>query len=179
MTSMRSRGQASRDATGSDEPGEPRSKRGSATNKVAFRPFQLRWREPIGKDECPYLVRWVFSVFGWSIRVHKWLASDDQRYFHDHSFDFFTFILKGGYIDRSPTESGVRVQHLGPGDLHFRPAEYKHMVEVKPGGCVSLLLCGPPRRKFGFWIPGRDKVMRPLRYFARYGHHPCEDRPAQ
>ena len=59
--------------------------------------FQFRWNEPLGVAECPYAYRWVFIFFGYSIRIHKWLRSDDKRYLHSHPWFFFTLVLKGSY----------------------------------------------------------------------------------
>lgn len=65
--------------------------------------FQIRWAEPLGKPECPYMFRWVFVFFGFSIRLHHWIRSDDKRFFHDHPWSFITLVLKGQYTDVSPS----------------------------------------------------------------------------
>ena len=61
--------------------------------------FQIRWKEALGKPECPYLYRWTLIIFGFSIRLHHWLRSDDNRYFHDHACDLISIILKGWYYN--------------------------------------------------------------------------------
>jgi hypothetical protein len=134
-----------------------------------FTRFQVRWNEPLGKPECPYVRRWVLTLFGWSIRLHKWLASDDLRFFHDHAWDFLSIILKGYYIEKTP--SGVDYRRIG--SVRFHKAEYQHKVVVFEPPCWSLVISKPKRRNFGFWVNGR--LMRPLRYFSRYGLHPCKD----
>lgn len=135
-----------------------------------FKYFQIRFYEKLGKPDCPYLERWVINLGLFAIRLHHWIASDDQRYFHDHPWDFLVVILKGGYTDKSPGKYDT----LKIGSIRFRKAEHKHTVKVNPGGCWSLLITGPKIRNWGFWLPGRTTIMRPLRYFNRYGHHPCE-----
>lgn len=135
-----------------------------------FRQFEFRWGEHIGLSECPYLIRYTLTMFGMSLRIHHWLASDDQRYLHDHPWDYLTLIVCGGYTDISPETS----DRLSFGSFRYRKAEHRHTVRVDTGGCWSLLLTWPKRRNWGFWIPGRDKILRPLRYFSRFGHHPCE-----
>lgn len=141
------------------------------TKKNKFKSIQLRWNEPLGLEECPYLYRWAIILGLFSIRLHRWVASDDQRHFHDHPWWFVAIVLKGGYTDISPSgEDKVRA-----GSIRYRPALHKHTVKVNPGGCWSLLITGKKTRHWGFWIDGRDKMMRPLRYFSRYKHHPCED----
>lgn len=135
--------------------------------------FQIRWNEPLGKKECPYAYRWVFIFFGYSIRIHKWLRSDDFRNLHDHAFSFWTCVIKGSYIDVSENEfGGIRKELVMPFKPVYRPAEHKHYVQVPHTGCVTLLLASPKKRNWGFWVNG--KSYRPLRYFSRHGHVPCD-----
>lgn len=136
-----------------------------------FKRFQVRWGEWIGGDGCFYVQRWVVVVFGFAIRLHHWIASDDQRHFHDHPWWFITLVLKGGYIDISPDGQ----DRLTAGSIRYRPAEHRHTVLVDKGGCWSLLLTGPQVRHWGFYVPGRDRLLRPLRYFSRFGHHQCDN----
>ena len=133
--------------------------------------FQIRWNEPLGKSECPYMYRWALILFGFSIRIHHWIRSDDKRFFHDHPFSFITFVLNGGYTDVSPNGR----QELKFGSIYFRKAEHKHYVEVNEGGAWTLLFCNRPRRNWGFWIKS-NQFFRPLRYFNKYGHPPCSDK---
>lgn len=135
-----------------------------------FRRFEIRWAEPVGLLGCPYLRRWVITAFGRSVRLHHWLASDDQRNLHDHPWDYAVLILKGGYCERTP----LGVTYKGAGSLTRYPAEHRHTVIVTRPGAWSLLVTGPVRRHWGFYVKGRERLMRPLRYFSRYGHHPCE-----
>lgn len=152
--------------------------------------FQLRLNEPLGKKSCPYAYRWVLITPWFSIRVHHFLRSDDKRYFHDHAWDFWTFILKGYYYDVSDskgfpwgykdvnynTETGmfVRRSKRVAGKLYKVPAEHRHYVEVpEGGGCWTLVFCKKPRRKWGFWVG--EKFRRPLKYFHKFGHPPCSE----
>jgi hypothetical protein len=60
----------------------------------------LTWNQPLGEPECPYAYRWVLNLgpLG-SIRLHRWIRSDDKRAKHDHPADFVTLVLKGSYTD--------------------------------------------------------------------------------
>ncbi len=127
--------------------------------------IQLRWNEPLGEKDCPYAYRWVLILFGYSIRVHHFLRSDDKRFFHDHAWWFLTFVLKGGYTDVSKINNRI--------ELSFRKANHAHYVQVEKVGCWTILVTGRPMRNWGFWVNG--KMMRPLRYFSRYGHPPCSE----
>jgi hypothetical protein len=64
--------------------------------------FQIRWKEALGLPECPYLYRWTLILFGFSIRLHHWIKSDDRRYFHDHACDLISIIFKGQYTNVTP-----------------------------------------------------------------------------
>lgn len=141
----------------------------------------MGWKfgERLGNPECPYLRRWVADFWLFSIRLHHWIASDDQRYFHDHSWSFASLILKGGYTEWTPTPidevvgMGPRVgRRYGRWSLLKRPAEWKHTVEVESGGAWTLMLTGREKRVWGFWVGG--KFRKRNKYFYEHGHHPCE-----
>lgn len=135
-----------------------------------FSNFQIRWGEQVGPEDCQYLKRWVLVMFGYALRLHHWTNSDDPRHFHDHPWWMVILVLRGGYVDISPDGE----DRLSLGSLRFRKADHKHTVRVDDGGCWSLLLTGPKSRKWGFWIKGRNVLLRPLRYFSRFGHHQCD-----
>lgn len=158
--------------------------------KKKIRPFQIRWREPLGNKDCPYAFRWTINLKWFAIRVHQWIKTEDSRNMHDHPWDFYTLVVKGGYTDISewPTVAAqqaagypikivdvteIRRDKLSFGSIRWRPAIHKHYVEVNPGGCWTVLLTGPVVRKWGYWVKG--KLVRPLRYFGKFGHPPCED----
>lgn len=126
--------------------------------------MKIKWADKLGNPKCPYVTRWVFETKWFSIRLHHWKGSDDLRHFHDHEWNYTTFILKGGYIEHHP--DGIDI--LKAGDVRHRPALWKHKVEV-PSSCWSLLLTGPKIREFGFWVNG--KFRKRNKYFFEHGHH--------
>ena len=67
-----------------------------------FKRFQIRWAERLGNQDCPYLVRWTFLFFGYSVRIHHWIKSDDNRFFHDHSANLLSIVLYGRYWNVKP-----------------------------------------------------------------------------
>jgi hypothetical protein len=141
---------------------------------MKFKSFQFRWNEPLGLSHCPYMRRYVLILFGFGLRLHVWYRSDDKRYLHNHPWNFITFVLKGSYKDFSSVapHQVVIEDHLKQFSLRWRKAEHLHYVEVPKGGCITLLFTMPPKQKWGFWINSR--ILRPLRYFSRYGHPPCD-----
>lgn len=127
----------------------------------------VRWRERLGLDECPYLVRWRLEVPFGSVRVHHWFAPDDDRAFHDHPWWFLTIVVHGGYTDRSPDGE----DHLHAGSVRFRPALHRHTVVPDPGGAWTVIVTGPSLRAWGFWLGG--KFYKANKWFLQFGHHPC------
>jgi hypothetical protein len=127
------------------------------------------WKQPLGRKECPYNYRWIIDFKLFSIRLHKWVASDDLRCLHDHPSWFITIVLRGSYIDI--TENGEEL--LESGVIRFRPALHKHAVKVVDKPCWTLLLFGRPKRIWGFYVDGRFR--RREKYFKRFGHHPCDE----
>jgi hypothetical protein len=82
-----------------------------SSNTTPFKLFQVRWAEKLGYPDEPYLIRWTFILFGFSMRIHHLIKSDDNRYFHDHSADLLSIVLRGRYwnvkpidIDKNPSE---------------------------------------------------------------------------
>ncbi len=130
--------------------------------------FRFSWREPIGRTECPYAYRWSIETPIGSVRIHKWIGSDDPRAHHDHAWWFLTFILKGGYDDI--TEEGTET--LRAGNCRYRSALHKHTVSVHPGGAWTFIITGPHVRFWGFYPDG--KYMKSNRYFLEKGNHPCD-----
>lgn len=137
--------------------------------KSKIKKWQIRWSEPLGAEECPYAYRWVLLTPFFSLRIHHFLRSDDKRFFHDHAWDFWTFILKGYYFDVSEKKRVLRNKWR----LYKVKAEHAHYVDVPYGGCWTLVFCKKPRRKWGFWVEGNFK--RPLKYFNKFGHPPCSE----
>lgn len=61
----------------------------------------VTWGQRLGREECPYMRRWVLNLGLFAIRLHHWSGSDDERHLHDHPWPFLTIVLKGGYTDVS------------------------------------------------------------------------------
>lgn len=147
-------------------------------------PVKIRWKEDLGRPECPYLRRWVIEVFGYAVRLHHWNRSDDKRALHDHPYPFVTVVLKGSYVDVSypedfdpVSELAIDTDELKPGSIRYRKAKHTHYVDVQPGGCWTLMFSGRIERKWGFWVKRKDGSWRwkkSNRYFFENGHHQCD-----
>lgn len=130
--------------------------------------FIIKLNERLGLPTCPYLIRWRFESPWFSVRLHHWLAPDDDRAKHDHPWSFTTFVLKGGYVDSSSDGQ----HHLRAPAICHRAATHRHTVFPDPGGCWTVIVTGPKVRKWGFWVKG--KFVKMNKYFLTYGHHPCD-----
>lgn len=133
-----------------------------------FKKFQIRWKEPLGNPNCPYLYRWTFIFFNFSIRLHHWIRSDDKRHFHDHPFNFISIILKNHYVNVSPS-GRVKVK---AGSFWYSDGHNIHYLDIPRGGAWTLLFCGRPYKKWGFYV--NNHLWRPLRYFHKFGIPPCD-----
>ena len=106
--------------------------------------------------------------------LHKIVLSDEPV-FHDHPWDYFTVILKGGYWEHIPlfndTTGGVvgstRVWR-GPGHFRYRRPDDLHWLELnkdkngKEVPCWSLFFMGTKQKEWGFmpWHDGNDVTSR-------------------
>lgn len=140
------------------------------TDKRKMKPFEIRWNEPLGIPECPYMYRWMLSTPWFSVRIHKWYRSDDKRYLHDHAANFSTFILKGSYTDVTDDHREFLPQY----SFRYRKAEHKHYVHEPEPGTITILFFGKKVRNWGFYVD--DKFIRPLKFFKKYGHPPCSEK---
>ena len=131
--------------------------------------FKFKWREPLGLLECPYAYRTYLIFFGYSIRIHFWLRSDDKRYMHNHPWWFITFVLKGYYIDMSL--NGIDM--VDTFSFRYRKPNHTHYVQIPSGGCTTILITGRNKNKWGFWI--NQRYLRVNRYFKRFGHPACNE----
>ena len=161
-----------------------------STNTKPFKLFQIRWAEKLGVPESPYLIRWTFIFFGYSMRIHHWIKSDDDRYFHDHSANLLSIVLKGKYWNVKPLDpknpdgkrkwcyvegmfnSWDNFIHMGR-SIWYSKAEDLHYLSIPEGGAWTLMFEGRPKQKWGFIVNGHK--WRPLRYFHKFGIRQTED----
>lgn len=111
----------------------------------------------IGPADDVYLERWfVIPRNRWfNVYLHRFLRSDDDRALHDHPWVNLSILLRGSYIEVSPTARRMR-RPLRP---VARGPRSLHRVELINGARVwTLFITGPKVRTWGFqcpkgWIP--------------------------
>lgn len=148
-------------------------KKGSRMTTTPFgKWFQIRWKEPLGRPECPYLYRWTLILFGFSIRLHHWIRSDDKRHFHDHASNFISIVLRGHYINYVNVDGSIHGTTVEAGEMWYSNATKRHYLDIPAGGAWTLLFFGRPYHKWGFYV--NNHKWRPLRYFHKFGIPPCD-----
>ena len=134
---------------------------------LAYR-FKFRWCERVSNhsEECHYLTRTVLETPWFSIRLHHWLKSDDQRFPHDHPWWFFSLVLWGSYWDLTEHSATLRKWMT----VCYYPHTHKHKVKVSRP-CWTLLLTGLVKHRWGFFVDG--EFVPKKEYFKKWGHHEC------
>lgn len=125
-----------------------------------FRKEIIRGCEGREDADRVYLTRYIiFQSERISIFLHKFSESDYDD-MHDHPWDFYSFILWGGYNEQTPlknrdgSESRYRNnEFIKPGRLIFRKAEHIHRVVLREGNkkAWSLVVTLKKRKKWGFF----------------------------
>lgn len=124
-----------------------------------------------------YLKRYMlfFSRFG-CIYIHRFFRSDDETH-HDHPWNFFTWVIEGGYQEETiqsdiygkygvwPAEFTKKLTTRKPGTIAYRRAKDIHRVilprnfKAEEEHLAPLTVCfiGPRIREWGFWTPSKDR----------------------
>ena len=112
---------------------------------------------PEGRPGDVYLRRWTLVRTGWGkLCLHQFLRPDSDACLHDHPAAFLTLVLAGGYREVLP--GGVRWRP--PGTLLYRPATFRHRVDVdRPSW--SLVWFRRRERAWGFWTPAGWRAWYP------------------
>jgi hypothetical protein len=111
-----------------------------------FKPKKIIFRE----EGQALLHRWnIFECRYFSIKIHKLIGSDNACH-HDHPWAFLTFLMKGGYVEYTPSDGQKfgkytehRHYHEGKAQLVpeigrvrsrfsllYRPAYFAHRLEI-------------------------------------------------
>ena len=109
-----------------------------------LKPKKVIYRE----GNKPLLIRWnLFECRWFSLKIHK-LVSSDNSCQHDHPWAFVTFLMKGGYVEYTPTGSKIYSRF----SLLYRPARYIHRLEIHQP-VWTLVLTFKKERMWGFITP--------------------------
>lgn len=123
----------------------------------------------------PYLHRWhLFRSRRFTVMLHKFYRSDEDRALHCHPWSFITILLWRGYYEHTERReecfcnpehgcwrcfgSGYCVvpvkKRKWPLSILWRPAEWRHRVElVKGKPAWTLVIHFKRRREWGYYMP--------------------------
>lgn len=114
----------------------------------------------IGNARGLYMRRlYLFSTPWGGLYLHNIRRPDDDDHMHDHPWSFVSFVLRGGYdevVNATPAAPvGLRlVRRWRQWSLHRVRAEVAHRIKFVLPDTWSLILAGPRRRDWGFWVRG-------------------------
>lgn len=133
------------------------------------------WKKPLGVPENPYAYRWRLDFYFFSLRIHYWLCSDDNRAYHSHPINFISFILKGNYINHY-LDSNNQPQTKKYNRFSFIKIKrnHKHWVEITCKPTITLLLTWGSPQRWAFWDTLTLKKKNRDKYFLEHGNHICE-----
>ena len=125
-------------------------------------------------DGTVYLIRYiVFKSQYMCLYIHRFMRSDSDDP-HDHPWNFFTYVISGGYSEVTYDRNGMdaynstngnmfwhmKVNYRRPGSIAYRRCNDIHQVVVDKArdmgeveeAPLTVCLMGPRKRQWGFWL---------------------------
>lgn len=111
-----------------------------------------RWKE-LSFGDRPYLDRLhlLHTPYG-GVMLHWFSGPDPQRDPHDHPVTFWSFVLRGWYVEErfsSPSQCSLR---LVTGINKVKAPEIHRIIRIAKG-TTTLVFYGPSTRQWGFHTP--------------------------
>lgn len=108
----------------------------------------------------PYLERYyLFSLFGITFYLHRFLNGDGDEYLHDHPFKFSgSLVLAGYYHERSVSwldMSNEKFRHLKPGKVNLIGPHKFHQILFTEPDTWTLFWHAKRVKSWGFLMKGR------------------------
>lgn len=121
-----------------------------------------------GQHEELYLLRlYIFRCPKFGVMLHFIERPDwDRDALHDHPWEFWRFIVRGGYTEELARPLPLNDKQLDWPSMKthrmwsfskFPTGAYHRITSVKPH-TVSLVINGPKSNSWGFFVPGTGKV---------------------
>ena len=130
--------------------------------KFALGRYQFGFtHDTIYNADQPYLERWILWC-GITLRLHRFLASDEDRAVHDHPWWFITlpFTSYGEFIEPKGKDGQGQDEQTDGQEIyrtvtawrpHFRASNFRHRVEITQAPSWTLVVTGPKSNEWGFW----------------------------
>lgn len=115
----------------------------------------------------------VINTPWFSVMVHWINEADTGRWFHDHPWTFWSFILQGNYHEEIYPDTDRMYKYelpplmnfWGRYSIHRMPFAAAHKIVHASDNLITLVVTGRRRRRFRFWTDKRpivwDKVYPP------------------
>jgi len=131
------------------------------------RDSRLRRRLTLSHDGRPFLDRWgiVHERIG-GFYLHHIAGPDPGMDLHDHPWSFVSIILRGSYTEQTAEAREAcllaEIAEQWPEtserswrrfSIHRMPLTIAHRITAVEPGTWTLVLRGPTRRKWGFYLP--------------------------
>ena len=106
----------------------------------------------------------IIETKPFSIYLHYFTRCDKDLHEHDHPWNFFLIILKGGYIEKSNGNYKMKT----PLSMGYFKAEHSHqIVELNKKSSWSLAFVGRRKREWGYntengWVD--NKTYREMKH---------------
>jgi hypothetical protein len=118
----------------------------------------------------------ILSTSRFNIYLHRISKSDEDRHFHDHPFSFYSFLIKGSYIDRftyTPYHYVLHTRTYKAGDIVEHDAEDAHSITLLTPVVWTLVLTGKRKRMWGYRISPEQWIdFKTYRQLKRAGKLP-------
>lgn len=104
----------------------------------------------------------IFQTPWFSLYVHWIFEEDTDRDPHDHPWVFWSWVVKGGYVEEITGQFSSGLYYSEPPRVHRRwslhkmPFDKAHKIVSVLPGTVSVIVTGRRRRSFRFWTPERQ-----------------------
>ena len=86
-----------------------------------------------------FLLRYtILKIGNLHIRIHKIIDCDRTTLYHNHPFNYFSFILKGGYCEKYFKNSEIITKNHKRFSLIFRKSSVYHRIESINGPTITL-----------------------------------------
>jgi hypothetical protein len=118
------------------------------------------WKDihPKGEPNNVHLRRLRIIQTPWlGIYLHWIFRPDQDGDPHDHPWNFWSFVLSGGYAELLGTSSNSLWWPFGRDrfSIHRMNINHSHRIDQVLPGTMTLVVVGRVRQEWGFWVPSQ------------------------
>lgn len=122
--------------------------------KKMFRKFFLV-KEIRSQEGILHFQRWrILSTKYFSIYIHRIFKEDSDYHLHSHPWNYFSFILSGGYEEASLYYNSVEYKNMLPMSFSFRKHGTFHKINTLFKTTTTLFVTGERKYSWGYFVDG-------------------------